>query len=151
MNLGAEISHQYISSPSSLLTGHQAWGLSCAKVNGHPEVPRCPHLATYPSPWDTGLATCARLAGVFRVRSESPMKSQVLDTILVCMWIPQVYMELLTCTWNMPQKEGLVQWCSGVGLGPESLGWVCLPALPLLIMCASVSSSIKWGWSNFMV
>lgn len=82
MNLGAEISHQYISSPSSLLTGHQVWGMSCAKVNGHPEMPRYPYLATDPSPWDIGLATCARLADVFKVRSESMMKSQALDTIV---------------------------------------------------------------------
>ena len=51
MNLGAEISHQYISSWSSLSTGHQAWGMSCTKVSGYPEVPRLPHLASYPSPW----------------------------------------------------------------------------------------------------
>lgn len=83
MNLEAEISHQYISSLSSLLTGHQAWGMSCAKVNGYPEVPRCPHLASYPSPQDAGQATCARLSGVFRVRFESLLKSQAWDTIEV--------------------------------------------------------------------
>lgn len=83
MNLGAEISHQYISSLSSLLTEHQAWGTSSAKVSGYPEVLRCPHLATKPLPRDAGQATCARLAGVSRVRFESLLKSQERDTTVV--------------------------------------------------------------------
>lgn len=81
MNLGAEISHQYISFPSSLLTGRQARGMSCTKVNGYPEVARCPHLASYLSPRDAGHAICAKLTGVSGVRFESLPKSQAEGTI----------------------------------------------------------------------
>lgn len=75
MNLGAEIPHQYTSSQSSFLTGQQARGMSCAKVSRDSEEPRSLHLATDPSPQNTGQDTCVRLTGVSGAELESRLQS----------------------------------------------------------------------------
>lgn len=153
MNLGAEISHQYISSPSSLVTGQWAWGMSCVQVSRYPEVPRCLHLATDPSPWDTGQATCAGWQ-VYPGVAREPA------TISGIGYNCRLHMNSAKICWafSMNQKHDMARILSGdsvcvrwgVDLGSENLGWVYFQALPLAALSVPQFLYHKMGCHSLM-